>query len=199
MDMDAPRVTDGRLLPVGELALGAARERGATDILRLTRLRALWVASVGGVLANVSRPESLINGRLTVAVCNGTWAMTIAGMQKKLLISLRANAPDLEILRLRTVIGEIVEDGPPPRREPDGPPMPNRGDLDGIELTAAAQRSVDLAVEQITDDDLRAHFAAAMRRSQQHRQWCLGHGWSIDPRNGDLIPPPPDDPPRTRR
>jgi hypothetical protein len=189
--MDAPRLTDGRLTSIADVALDAAHEAGAADLMRLTRLRSLWAESVGDVLANVSRAESLANGRLTVAVSSGTWAMTIAGMQKKLIASLRIKAPDLEVLRLRTVVGPIVDDLPPRRREAEGPPTPTRAELNAVELTASAQRAVEIAVAHLDDDEMKAHFAAAMRRSQQHRQWCLAHGWTIDPRSGDLVAGPP--------
>jgi hypothetical protein len=165
-------------------ALGGAIPPELRLKVRLTRL---WPEIVGATVARASRPGSLVDGKLTVLVNSGAWAVTIQGTQRRLLENLRRHCPDLVIKQVRTLVRpwDDEPEATPPPRPAEGP---TGADLDAVTLSAAACAAVDEAAGRLSDPELRQRFKAAMTRAQQRRQWRLAAGWTVGP-GGDLQPP----------
>lgn len=184
-----PRLTDGKLTSVEDVldqmpGLEVFRAR-----LELLRLQDAWREAVGPTLAAASAPGSLERGKLTIIVSSSTWNMTLRSMEKRLLAKLHQLAPELEIRALRVEVGtpEALRRATPPPAERQDYPEP--AELDSVSLSASARRGILDTAAHIEDEDLRRRFVDTMTRAQQLRHWRLQHGWTIDRRTGDLLPP----------
>ncbi|MBI5832959.1 MAG: DUF721 domain-containing protein [Armatimonadetes bacterium] len=191
--MGSPRVTDGRLSEVGGLAQQIlARQPGAADILRMGMLRRRWREIVGELMGRHTLPNRLLGGTLVVSVDNATWSQTLHSQSRRLTERLRQVCPEAGIEKLRfevdyELVRRLTEETD--AAEPEGEPMPTGRELVETQLAQSTRRSIETAAAGIGDPELRERFMGAMGRAMQVRQWCLNHGWRIDPETGDLQPP----------
>lgn len=190
---DSPRITDGKLSGVGGLATQMlAGQPGAMDILRMGLLRRRWREVVGELMGRHTLPNRLAGSTLVVSVDNATWSQTLHSQSRRLTERLRQVCPEAGIEKLRFEVDyELVRrlSAEPEREQPQGEPGPTGRELVETQLAQSTRRSIETTAAAIGDPELRERFMGAMGRAMQVRQWCLNHGWRIDPDNGDLRPP----------
>ena len=73
---------------VGDTVDGVLRGLGAPSTGAFTRVFQRWEELVGPAIASRTRPLSLDDGHLVVAVADGGWASQIRWMQKELVATL---------------------------------------------------------------------------------------------------------------
>ena len=191
---DSPRITDGKLTEVGGMAQRLLESQpGALDILRMGALRRRWRETVGELMGRHTLPNRVMGSTLVVSVDNATWSQTLHSQAKRLTERLRQVCPEAGIEKLRFEVDyELVKrlaEEPAPAAE-EGEPRPTGRELVETQLAQSTRRSIESTAAAISDPELRERFAGAMGRAMQVRQWCLNHGWRIDPDTGDLQPPP---------
>lgn len=134
------RVTSPR--PVADLVLLAMP--ALEEPLVADRIRRAWPRLVGPEAARRSRPETLSNGRLVVAVDNSPWLQELSLRAAEL--TERLGREFSAVRSLQVVLGPVPAAVPAPRAAaPATPPAP---------LTDAERRALDEATAPIRDPEL---------------------------------------------
>ena len=145
---------------VGELLVSALPQ--LEDRLLVQRMRRGWTAAVGAEIARRARPQTLINGCLTIVVDNSPWLHELTLRAAELTERLRAEFPAVQTLRFSLGTAEAAEPAAETR------PMPRRS-----RLTEDDTRAIDAAAAAISDPAL----AASARR-------LLERAWPPSPARG---------------
>lgn len=136
--------------------LGAAMPRGAPSDLATWKLVAWWQRAAGRPLSDHVWPARLERGLLTLSADSSTWANEVSFVRETLLAKLAADLPQLNVKRLRTVVGlarpELAGPAPAPA-PPAAPPAPH----------VPLPRDLSVALSQIGDERLRSAIARAAR------------------------------------
>jgi len=145
-----------------------------------------WSEIVGDTLAQHCRPVAVQPPRLVIEVTSPTWHTTLRTMQPRLLKAIDHRFPELGITELRMQLGR-----PPAVAKQANPAdeLPSPAELEAMPLTLAVEDQIRRVVAGIEDDAVRERVAEAMRAQKRLMQWRLAHGWRLDRRTGQLLPP----------
>lgn len=186
----AERRSGGGMSPLESVLGEVLADRGGLGKFKANPLEELWPEVVGKVLAQQSQPGEIRDGRLQITVPNPTWNATLKSMEKRILTILQERCPELGIRGLRIQLGQRPRRQPGSSAAPAASLRPTPAELERVELTPMAQRSVLQIASEVEDPQLRERLEAMLTRQQQLWQWRLSHGWHCDPRTGDMVPPP---------
>lgn len=177
----------GGLTGMMELLARFMAEQGSLGILAKLELESRWEELVGKQLSRQCWPESVAEGKLTIAVPSATWNQTLRAMERRLLTAIQQRCPELGINSIRITVAPR----PKPKPKPAELPVPTPHELAGIPVLASAQEAIDAAAAEVEDDELRERMIRIMVGQQQLKQWRLAHGWRTDPATGEWVAPRP--------
>ena len=158
----------------------------ATGSLARSRIMDHWTEIVGETVAKHCWPVAVQPPKLIIGIGSPTWHTTLRSMQPRLLKAVAQHCPELGITEIRMQLGRQQTT---PLATPPGLAEPLSSELDAMPLTIAVEDQILRTVAAIDDPDVRERVASAMRAQRRLRQWRLAHGWRLNQRTGQLIPP----------
>ncbi|MFH2004959.1 MAG: DUF721 domain-containing protein [bacterium] len=158
--MTADQRQRSRPMPVGKLLESLLERRHLSKPLRLYRVQRLWPSLVGEPTAGRSRPTSLRQGVLSVAVADSTWVQELTYLKQELLERVQSALSAQAVTALRFYVragaaseAPAVDAAPPPEPDPLQAPLAPE--------VAQALDEFESSLDSITDPELRRSIRRA--------------------------------------
>jgi predicted nucleic acid-binding Zn ribbon protein len=103
--------------PLGAILRGVVERYRWHEAEAFLQVALAWPTAAGPILAQVTRPLSLLSGQLTVAVPSPVWVQELNYLQDPLLDTLNAQLDGTAVRRIRFVVRAMGGSSPQPAPE----------------------------------------------------------------------------------